>query len=296
MGSQKDIPVAFGKMAEIYEKSSAGSHRLIARKLMSLSPPFNHSSRVLDNATGTGFVVEELQRHISSTLPSSDIKIPVVATDAAPTMIQYLDAKIARMKAAGEMPNLDPLKTYAVRAEDLDATIIPDNTLTHSYMSFGVFFCTDPISAASNIYRSLAPGGTALITTFHDLDFFVPLRETYKAQCPSEPTVNLPFSADWQDRGFVEDLLMHAGFEKAKIQVFKEDTYMRFTSVEAMAISNTDLFTGMFKRIKGWEPPNARDEFKTRLVEALPQYANFQDEGEDGVTTKMLVNVWICTK
>lgn len=157
MNMQTNTPSAFGSMAEIYERSSAGAHRTIARKLMFLSPESTSSSQVLDNATGTGFVIEELQRHISCNMPDWDIKI-VIAADAATPMIQYLNAKLARMRSTGALSNLDSVKTYTVRAEELSAAVVPNDTITHSYMSFGIFFCTGPRLAAFNIHRSTAPG------------------------------------------------------------------------------------------------------------------------------------------
>lgn len=71
----------------------------MARRLVRMSPPFTSRSVILDNATGTGIVIEETQNHVSSGHPESDMKIPVFAVDATKSMVDYLNNKIEQNQA-----------------------------------------------------------------------------------------------------------------------------------------------------------------------------------------------------
>lgn len=227
-------------------------------------------------------------------MSDSGIKIAVIAVEVASSMIQYLDDKIARLRATALLPNLNSIVTHMGRAEDLDASVIASNTITHAYMNFGIFACTDPTLAASNINRTLVPGGRASFTAWHDFDVMAPLYDTHRAQFPYESAVSLPFGDEWQDCGFVIELLFTAGFLSEKIEVYKENTHMRFDKIREMSSSCTDLFAGPFRR--SWKSPQAEEQFCTRLLKTLPHRPVFCDEGREGVAIGLSVNVWICRK
>lgn len=55
-----DTQSHFNKKATEYERSTGGAIRVTAQYLASLISPIPSDARILDNATGTGVVVEEL--------------------------------------------------------------------------------------------------------------------------------------------------------------------------------------------------------------------------------------------
>lgn len=287
----------FANLADKYEHGTGGFTREVARKVMSMSPPFTNNSKVLDNATGTGIVVEEIQKHISATNPNSNshIQIPVIAADAAQPMIDHLNAKLKHVEANNAWPNLNLVTTHAVPAEQLDERVVPSGSITHAYMNFGIFFCSDPVQAASHMYRSLAPGGTAVITTWHDLGN-TSVHQTHKQLYPEEPDIKMPFSEQWEDPIYVRELLVKAGFEESKIRVVQENTYMRHATLREMAATKTDLFTALIKGLDGWKSEEAKEAFTKRLAENLLECDSFSDEGSEGVKLKMVANIAICTK
>lgn len=287
---------AFASFANRYEKGTGGATREVARKLMSMSPPFTSNSKILDNATGTGIVIEEIQNHISFANPSNDIRIPVIAADAAQPMIDNLNAKLKHAQDTSAWPNLSPVATHTVPAENLDSAVVPHNSITHAYMNFGIFFCKDPNLAASHIYRSLTPGGTALITSWHLLGYLDPVRKTHKTLYPDEPTINMPFGEQWEDPSYIKGLLVKAGFDAGKVRVTQQDAFMRYESVKETVAMLTEMFTIMLWGSKGWESQEARNDFEERLAENFKQSGNYSDDGADGVKVRMVANIAACTK
>ena len=159
-------PDAWSSFASRYEKGTGGTTRHIARHLANLCPPFTPNSVVLDNACGTGIMTEEVQRILTN---QHDAKVKVYAADAAKAMTQMFKVKQAKAKESGSWPNIAEVSIHHIPAEGLHESVVPTESITHSYMNFGLFFCTDPVKAAGHIYRSLAPGGTAFVTSWADL-------------------------------------------------------------------------------------------------------------------------------
>lgn len=122
----------------------------IARHIMNLlgSPAFPAAAVIHDAACGLGPVTES----ILATAPPSTIKIH--ATDIAPPMANVYNL-------------LAEAKTWPCRAEIMDAQNLafPDATFSHVFLSFGLPIMDDPVAAASEMYRTLKPGGTA-VTAF----------------------------------------------------------------------------------------------------------------------------------
>lgn len=282
---------AFANFANKYEKGTGGTTRYIARKLILMSPPFTDDSKVLDNATGTGIVIEEIQR----TLSGGRTQVPVIAADAAQPMIDNLNAKVDHAAKTNTWPNVS-VKTHAVPAEKLGESVVSSNSITHAYMNFGLFFCSDPVLAASHIFRCLVPGGQALITTWHNLGYMLPIRQTHRELYPEAHEIKMPFPDSWEDPVWVKELLVKAGFNKDNVRVTQEDSFMRFANLQEMATTKTELFTALIKGQDGWKNEEAKREFAEKLAEKLLPYELYADEGENGVTLRMVANVAVCTK
>ncbi|KAJ9655648.1 hypothetical protein H2198_005546 [Neophaeococcomyces mojaviensis] len=288
---------AFASFAEKYEKGTGGATRYVAQRLVSMSPPFSDGSVVLDNACGTGIVTEEIQRHLQSTTQGTDgnINVQVYGADAAPPMVEIFQAKVKHAKENGTWPNLKIVSLRTVPAEELDETIVPSNSITHSYMNFGLFFCTDPVKAAGHIYRSLAPGGTAFITSWADLGYINAMRKTEKSCDPDSAELRMPFDEQWENPAYVKEVLQKAGFEQDNIKVVQEDSFFRAKDMNEMASLHTDLFTMLIRGPKGWASEDARKQWTSKLIEFLSTDDHFIQE-ENGVATRMRANVAICKK
>jgi ubiquinone/menaquinone biosynthesis C-methylase UbiE len=103
----------------------------------------------------------------------------------------------------------------------------PDEMFTHSYTNFAIFFLPDneAARAASHIYRTLKPGGTAAITTWAE----APQREILQSirQSTHRTTSPLPAfrSLQWQDPARLEEVLQKAGFPADKISLAQQEVF-----------------------------------------------------------------------
>lgn len=284
----------FSNLAEKYEKGISSTTRPVAARLIALSPPFTDQSRILDNACGPGVVTEEIQRFIASKGPQNGLKIPVIAADAAPPMIQAFNAKIAQAKDS--WPNIGSIKTYAIPAEGLDESVLPTDTITHAYMNFGLFFCTDPVKAASHIYRSLVPGGQAFITSWNDLGYDNAVRKTEGVHNPVNRNFKMPFSDDWRKPEYVKEMLVKAGFDTDKVDVRVEDSLWRRRDAQEMAQIVADVVITILRGRTSWESDAIRDEWTATLAKFLQEEDQVVENGENGFVVRMKANIAICKK
>lgn len=289
---------AFGDFATKYEKGTGGTTRYIAQRLMERSPPFLDGSVILDNACGTGIVVEEVQNTILSSPDTAkdNIKIQVYAADAATQMVDILRAKANHAESHGTWPNISSVRIEAVPAENLDESIVPSNSITHSYMNFGLFFCFDPIKAAQHIYRSLAPKGTALVTCWADFGYLGGMRKTEKVLNPGGEDFKMPFGDQWEDPSYIKTVLCQAGFAEENVKVIQQESFFRGNDLEDLADLQANLFSMLVKGKQSiWNTEEAKRKWIDQLREIIPHEQSFVQES-NGVATRMLANIAICTK
>lgn len=286
---------AFSSAAESYDKATGGATRHIARQLATISPPLDSNSVILDNACGTGIVIEELQKHLSSI--SSSVKPQVIAADASAAMIDALQGKLKRAKADDAWPNLqDNVVAHSVPAEELVKDVVASNSITHSYTNFGLFFCKDPTKAAKHIYRTLAPGGTAFITSWHDTGALGPVRKTEGEMQPGNENFKLPFDERWAEPWYVKDVLVQAGFDGDKIEMSQAPSSWSGDDLSSLAQNLTLVFGTLTRGSSGWKSKEEKQEFARRLESNIPDDSHYvlDESGRPGL--RMIANIAACTK
>ena len=281
---EKKTHTDFNAVARFYETAVGQVTRQIADSLVKLSPPFSGESKILDNATGTAIVVEEIQARIAAECP--DIKVLTIATDYAEAMINICREKAAQQPTP--FPNLD-LSFKVVAAEDIDDTIIPDNSITHSYMNFALFHCGDSAKAAKHIYRSLAPGGTAFITSWADPGYLNAIDKT------EIKPVEFPFSKEWETPSYNKKMLTNAGFDEDKVEVKQEDCLFRAPSVEELA----KILYGLVRMMSGRQGEPIDEVVKKDWIERMIGHLENDEHAvrsENEFAMRMTANLVICKK
>ena len=107
-------------------------------------------AKILENLCGTGFVTEDILKRGS--------EAQFHAVDAAPNMIELAKAKL------GDKPNIH----YGVMPGEI--LEFPDKHFTHSFTNLGILFFKSPAAGAEEIWRTLKPGGIAIVTSWSRLD------------------------------------------------------------------------------------------------------------------------------
>ncbi|KAF2013068.1 S-adenosyl-L-methionine-dependent methyltransferase [Aaosphaeria arxii CBS 175.79] len=148
-----------------------------------------------DAACGLGPVTEA----ISAAYPDTSIKLH--ATDLAPPM-----AGIYNMFAEN--------KGWPSRAVIMDCEKLefPDETFTHTFLSFGLPIIDDPIAATKEMYRTLKPGGTAITAFWLSIPHGESAGETRREVWGKDAETQVKPNERHKDPAYNPELLRQGGF------------------------------------------------------------------------------------
>ncbi|KIW13371.1 hypothetical protein PV08_08559 [Exophiala spinifera] len=200
-----------------------------------------------DNACGTGLVTQYLQDIASRTGSYPTIH----ATDFVPAVVDVTRRKSATLG----------WKNVDASVMDSQALTFPDGLFDLSVTNFGIFFLPEPQRGADHIYRTLKPGGTAVVTSWKERRLIRP---------DSKP-LGAPWEEEWSKEETLRSVLEKAGFEARKIQIVERRTdavyepFMRDVHLVAKAYGAA---------VKDWP-----DEDKERLG---PEMLKILQAREDG--------------
>jgi ubiquinone/menaquinone biosynthesis C-methylase UbiE len=244
----------FNMAAAKYEAITAGCTRELARHLLEISPRIDVDSSILDNACGTGVVAQEVLLKAFS----SDTAIPsITCVDAAPTMVDMARDICQGMLSTANFTDSHRITCATMPGETL---FLPDSHFTHSFTNQGIQFFQDASLGASEIYRTLKPGGIAIVTSWtKELGHVRAVQEAQKSYKPDAPLFDFPIPEQWYQASHLEKTLREAGF--AEVEVKEKTVWYATKNREEM---NALLF-GMFMNFPvGWsEEENV--EFKKHL-------------------------------
>lgn len=174
----------------------------IGRMAVTLAPPVTSESVVHDNACGPGVVTDAVLSVFANTGGGPP---RIIASDIVPGMVEL---------AARKGPSVE---AHVMDAKKLDK--IPDGALTHSYTNF--LFVRgwgedDMVTFASEIYRTLRPGGTAVKAAWKTHEWHRVVRDALLKTRPGAESwmPQQPWSLEKLTRIFEK-----AGFAKGKMTV-----------------------------------------------------------------------------
>jgi ubiquinone/menaquinone biosynthesis C-methylase UbiE len=134
-----------------YDRMACGATYSIAKQLVPFLPPITTSSRILDNACGTGVVTEVIKTAYAAA--------HITAADLSPGVLEIYKSKASRN-------NWDNTQTEVLDVRDLGR--LEDESFSHTITNFGFVNTPDdqesPLKAAKEMYRVTEKGGAALIT------------------------------------------------------------------------------------------------------------------------------------
>lgn len=198
----------FDKIAKDYEKNFA-QMITYAKVSLTLAPPIDGTSHVHDNASGPGIVTGA----ILESNPSARID----ATDISEAMVGATKLKYAK----------DGQVTAQVM-DVMDLNGFEDNRFTHSFTNF-VFVIMKPDECrkgAKEIYRTVKPGGTAVVLGWERIgwkfDFLEPAMATVAKEL-GKPTENLLDGFREVTAGQFEGYAKEAGFTDVKTEFRSRD-------------------------------------------------------------------------
>lgn len=249
--------------AETYEEKNAKATIPLAKRMVELASsnrPIASDSVVHDNACGPGIVAEVVLTHFAQESTTSDSASPpqIHCTDSSPEMLAVATRKFSS-KPKVKIANMSCM-----------ALTFPDSTFTHNFTSLAIFLFspTEAITVASEIYRTLVPGGVAALSSVKQVGWLPPFQRAQarvRAQDKDTPWRGMQ-APEWSTKEHLMGVLEGGGFNKEKMHV---DTMATPISMEGFLTRQAPMIlTATTILTKHWSDEE-REEFKKALVEEV---------------------------
>jgi len=199
------LPDYFSKFANIYVRQTGHSTLdiladVITQNIQTSAQPIGPDSVVHDTAAGPGIGAAA----IVASLAKEQLPKEILVSDNVPMMVSA-----ARDSLVGSASALPHVECKELDSQDLSS--IRDNYFTHSIDNFSIFTFIRPVDAIRECYRTLRPGGLAVVTCWRR---FAPMFIVHAAQkkirsdLPLMPTPNPQFF----EEGVLEKVVREGGF------------------------------------------------------------------------------------
>jgi ubiquinone/menaquinone biosynthesis C-methylase UbiE len=253
VASGSSVSSLFHDLAAKYEASTGGCTRQIATHLISLLPPIDADSTVLDNACGNGIAAQEVLYKYP------DTALSMTCVDSAKPMVDLARHAVPASISSSDSTAPKPTLSFDV-LDGVDLSPLPSASFSHSITNMGIFFFSDPVRGAQEIYRTLKPSGTAIVTSWESPGYLPVIHAAQRAVRPSDPLFKWPIADEWYDASHLHETLEKAGF--AQIEMHDMIAYYASSSLEEAC----GYLFAMWKQIgpKWTEEENA--EFKKQLL------------------------------
>ncbi|KAK2948221.1 ion-transporting P-type ATPase [Blattamonas nauphoetae] len=215
----------------------------IINHFLSIIPPLDSSSTIHDNACGTGLVTQTIiaNMELVKSQDDSPSKLTFQCTDLSPDMIDKLSTKIQKFGWTN------------VTATVMDASQLTfdDETFTHTFTNFGIFFLPDPIPGIRHIFRTLKHGGISITTTWERVGYLPAMRKADQLTRPDLPSIADTLGDKWTQESYVRSVFEEGGFSGSQgIVTFDRcETTLQATSYEGHPLTFWTLYG---YSVKGW--------------------------------------------
>ena len=206
---QLPLPDYFSKIATTYVRQTGHSTLniladVITEHVQTSAHPIGADSVVHDTAAGPGIGAAALVAR----LPKDQLPKEILVSDNAAMMVSAARESLT----ASPLPRVD-----CKELDSQDLSSVPDNYFTHSINNFSIFTFARPADAVREIYRTVRPGGLAVLTCWRR---FAPMFIVHAAQKkirPDLPLMSAPNPEFFkegvlqkvvEENGFVKDIIM----------------------------------------------------------------------------------------
>ncbi|KAF2733586.1 S-adenosyl-L-methionine-dependent methyltransferase [Polyplosphaeria fusca] len=198
-----------------YESTGGAVTAQFASHNLTLIPAIPANSTVHDNTSGAGTVARLI---LASDTHSSEVQIH--ATDIDQVFLDVLSADVA----AHSWP-------VSVSNQRSEALSFSDETFDYSITNIGIFFTSSAgLDGAKEIYRTLKPGGTAVVNCWDSVTWFFPIKLVHDAMRPGKP---YPAPViNWSDGQQIQKVVAEAGFAKEGLRVEQSEAFARVPEAE----------------------------------------------------------------
>ncbi|KAH7384361.1 hypothetical protein DE146DRAFT_636473 [Phaeosphaeria sp. MPI-PUGE-AT-0046c] len=233
MPKQAKALLAGSGKVDVYNATGAPVTAQFATYNLSLIPSIPSGSVVHDNACGDGTVSRLI---LSSSSSPTDIKIH--ATDIDQVFLDALSSSLTDNSWPVDVSN-----------QKLESLSFPDDYFTHSICNIGIIFASSGgLDGAKEIYRTLQPGGTAIVNCWQHITWLPPFMRAAMSTRPGPPPPLPPVS--WADGIQLQSIMKGAGFEESKIRVETSEAWAKTSDLRAWAEKSWAFLGGI---PRGWK-------------------------------------------
>lgn len=263
---------------KLFEIIGADETLTIAKHTMTLLPSFAPNSVIHDSACGLGPVTES----ILATSPPDSIQIH--ATDRAPPMAAIYN-------------QLATVKNWPCRADimDVQELAFPDATFSHVFLCFGLPILDDPVAATKEMYRTLAPGGTAMTAFWLHIPQGECAQKVRRAVWGPGARLSVEPRPEHSDRGFLRSLMVQGGFDPGEVQLYEKSAVLPVRDLDEFASA---IWSAIGQPEGGWtEDDDERwDEALAKYKEMLVKEPGYQVDGDGNITLKATAQILVVKK
>lgn len=273
---------ALAPTPQLYNELVGDGTEKLAKTTVTEIPPIGPGSVILDIGCGTGAGTAAI---IDTVGQNAAVKITGV--DINNDVIEFYKSKATENKWPAE----------AIKADAGNLETIADATFTHTIATMAIFtFPEDGIPAAKEIYRTLKPGGVALINSWAQTSNMGPLRAASTRTRPEGSPAIRDAMGKWEDGEYLKSIVEKGGFEKDKIVLTKRDVYIHATTIERFALMLWSFIGGT--TAAGWlESDEERwDEAIEIIKDELRKSDGFTELDDGKMILKFVANIAVATK
>jgi ubiquinone/menaquinone biosynthesis C-methylase UbiE len=273
---------ALAPTPQLYDELVGNTMEVLAKESLAQIPSLPVGSVVHDNGCGTGAGSAAVAEQISG----SKVQVSIKATDINEKALEILKELIRK--------NSLPVEALKMDSEKLT---FEDGTFTHVIGNALLFVLpNDGIDAVKEMYRTLKPGGTLIVNSWHYTPNVEPLQIAAKATRPPGTPLPRQGMQKWSSPEFLQDVLEKGGFARDNIKMTKANVYCTTPELSHFATMSWSFIGGTSE--VGWLKSD--EETWDQAIEIVKDELRKTEgyEGLDGGRAKLkfVANIGIATK
>jgi SAM-dependent methyltransferase len=211
--------------------------------------------------------------------------IQIKATDRN----QYMIDGCQEFAAAGDWP----VQATVMTSQDLT---FPNDYFTYSFSNFFITHLEenhDP--AAKNVYRTIKPGGTAIVSTWAAMAHGEPIKRAHLETRGPDVAFPMAMPEHWYHQDALKNFFTVGGFKEDNIKIKTCDVYIEAKDLRRL-MSATWSFLGA--RTDGWYPEDEENwdkavDILVNDIKAGPFYSKLPS---GNISLRMVANIGLGTK
>ncbi|KAK8048225.1 hypothetical protein PG994_009955 [Apiospora phragmitis] len=179
-----------------------------------------------------------------------------------------------------------------IDAQKLD---FPEAAFSHTFLSFGLPIIPDPVRAATEMYRTLRPGGTAVTAFWLQIPQGECAAETRRSVYGADARLAVEPKPEHKDRDYIRSLPVQGGFRFEDVQLHEKSAFLPVQDFDEFALA---IWSAIGVPVGGWthNDEDTWDVAVAKYKELLPKKSGFNVDERGNITLEAIAQVAIVRK